>query len=283
MTGVVISSSLVVNSGGLDLNENSPIIGYQNLVTTDNVTATTEDPDYPASNLANTGTHLIWRSSAGSPGSEEYLTVVLDTNEQVDYLAIARHNFGTGRYPISVEGLTDANGSPADWFELVSEQVLPDDGPVIFRFNPQALYAIRLKIGVTVAVEAPDPPELAVLFVGLLLVLQRRIYVGHTPLKYGREIDVISHRSINGAFLGRVILSRKNKSSVTLSNLTPSWYRSYLHPFILHAEDEPFFFAWRPGDYPLECGYAWLVSSPQPTNQLPNGMMQVALDMEGVV
>jgi hypothetical protein len=280
MTGVVIGSGVVLG-GGDNLNADSPIIGYENLVTASNITATTEDQDYPASNLANPATNLLWRSAAGSPSSPEYITVILDTEVEVDYVAIARHNFGTNFTPVSVEGLADENGSPLDWFELVSEQLLSDNGPVILRFTKQSLYAVRLKIGEpqgsTLLV-----PELAVMYVGELLSLQRRIYVGHTPFPLGREIQVANHRSVSGAFLGRIVLSSTRKTGVSLQNLTPSWYRLYFDPFLIAAQEIPFFFAWRPGDYPLEVGFCWLTGDPRPSNQRGNGMMSVDMELEGI-
>src|SRR4030067_380322 len=84
MTGVVISSSLTVVAGVDGLNTDSPIIGYDQLVTSMNIAATTEDIDFPVANLANPATHLRWKSGAGSPSSDEYITVTLDTVESID-------------------------------------------------------------------------------------------------------------------------------------------------------------------------------------------------------
>jgi hypothetical protein len=281
MTGVVIGSGLVVSAGVDGLNTNSPIIGYQNLVTASNITATTEDTSYPATNLANPATHLIWRSGAGSPSSDEHLTVTLDTPEDVDYLAIARHNLGSSQATVSVEASPEDPASPQSWDEIISERLLPDDGPVIFRFTKRSYTAVRLRIQDSLAA-VPVTPFVAVMYVGALLVMQRRIYVGHTPMKYGRSISVANHRSISGNFLGRIVLSESRSSHAEFKNLTPDWYRTYLDPFILSAQENPFFFAWRPGTYPNECGYAWLTSDPRPSNQLANGMMQVGFDMGGI-
>jgi hypothetical protein len=283
MTGVIISSSLTVVAGVDGLNTNSPIIGYQNLVTTTNIAATTEDADFPVVNLANPATHLRWKSGAGSPSSDEYITITLNTVEQVDYLGIAVHNFGTSSAPVSVEGTTEApGGSPDPWFELITPRLLSDDGPVIFRFDPQFLHSIRLRIQPSQAA-TPVTPYLAIMYVGELLVLQRRIYVGHTPIKFGRHLNVANHRSISGNFLGRIVLGEKVSTTIALKNLTPSWYRSHMDPFLVEAKEIPFFFAWRPGTYSTEVGYVWLTDDPEPANQLSNGMMQVSLNVEGVV
>jgi hypothetical protein len=276
MTGVVVSPGLVVAPGVDGLNTDSPIIGYQTLVTSGNIAATTAQTASPASNLANPSTYLKWRASSAI--TDQVLTVTLETADDLDYVGIAGHNFGSGQMPVSIEGLA---GSPAAWGELIPDTLLANDGPVIFRFPPQPLAAIRVRIQPS-GVAPPLSPFAAVLYVGKLLVLQRRIFVGHTPMPYGRKLTVANHRSIAGAFLGRIILSEKTMTGIDLENLTPAWYRSYFEPFVVAAKEIPFFFGWRPGSYPYEVGFAWLANDPQPKNQRPNGMMQVSLSLEGI-
>ncbi len=279
MTGVVIQAGLVVNTGGEDLNDNSPIVGYQNLVTSGNVSASSETEDHPAVFLANPATHLFWRSAQGSPTSAEFITVVVDSPEEIDYMGIARHNFGSVGLPVSVQAQYEPAGA---WSDLVTEQLLSDDGPVIFRFVPQSVYAIRLVIGESLTGNLGTDAQLAVLYVGKLLIMQRRLYVGHTPITMGRMTQVVNQWSISGDFLGRIITGERRQSSANFVNLTPDWYRTYFEPFVIAAQESPFFWAWRPGDYPLEVGYAALTGDIKPSNQRANGMMQVSWDMEGV-
>jgi hypothetical protein len=126
------------------------------------------------------------------------------------------------------------------------------------------------------------PPAIGIWYVGEILILQRRIYVGHTPLVYGRSSSVSSGRSENGQFLGRMLRSETLESAVDMHNLTPDWYRSELDLFFQAARTTAFFFAWRPGDYPFEVGFAWLTGDPQVSNQRANGMVQVNFSMSGV-
>jgi hypothetical protein len=276
---VVISGSLVLSdsaSGGGIINANNPLIGYDNLVTSSNVTATTEDADYPASNVANPSTALRWQGAGGSPSEDDYLTFALDTAELVDYLAVARHNFYSAQIAVSVEVL-DADASPDTWDEIVSPVIPPSDGPLLFRFTPQAITSIRIRMQ-----PGSAAPRAAVVYSGVLLVLQRRIYVGHTPVNYSDQLSVANHRSISGDFLGRIVLGRKTSTQIALQNLTPAWYRTYLEPFRAAAQEIPFFFAWRPSAYPYEVGFVWTTDDPRPENQLPNGMMSFSMDVEGV-
>lgn len=276
---VVISNSLTladVISGGGVINADNPIIGYQSRVTASNISATTEDLDFPASNMGNVSTALRWLGLVSSPAEDEYITVNVGTAELCDYIGIARHNFGTAQITVSVEAL-DEDASPDEWIEIVQEFIPANDQPIIMRFTPQALSQVRIRLQ-----PGSAAPTAAVVYVGALLVVQRRIYVGHTPSNFGRSSKVINARSENGSFLGRIVLNEMVKTQVSVENLTPSWYRSYFDPFVTAAREDPFFFAWRPGAYPNECAFAWLTNDPKPSNQSPNGLMEVSFELSGI-
>ena len=277
---VVISSSLTISdtiSGGGTITADNPIIGYNNLVTTGNIMTTTEDDDFPAVNLANPATHLKWQAAAASPLTDEYITIDAETAELCDYVGIAGHNFYSEQITVSVE-ILDTGSSPETWTEVIGEFIPPNDGPLLMRFTPQAISQIRVKLQPgTAAARA------AVVYMGALLVLQRRIYVGHTPMPYGRTLMTANPRSISGNFLGRIVLSEKTVTAIDLQNITPAWYRAYMEPFLIAAKEIPFFFAWRPSSYPYEVGYAWFSDDPKVVNARANGMMQITLSLEGIV
>lgn len=277
---IVISGSLVLGdalSGGGVIDANNPLIGWESRVTSGNVSATTAQSGFPASNLANPSTNLRWIGEIGSPEADEYITLALNTNEDVDYIGIARHNFYSAQIPVSIE-VFDDQSSPQVWEEIVADVIPPNDGPLLFRFTPQGVTSIRIRMQPGLAA-----PTAAAVYAGKLLVLQRRICVGHTPIPMGRKTKITNARSENGDFLGRIVLGQMTATQVSLLNLTPAWYRTYLDPFIRDAEERPFFFAWRPSDYPNEVGYAWMTNDPEPTNQLANGMMSIDLQMAGII
>lgn len=277
---VVISNSLTLTptaSGGGIVDGNNPIIGYDNLVTAANISATTQEAGSPASNMANPSTALRWRALIGSSAADQFIRIDVATVEQIDYVGIARHNFGSAQIAVSVEGMANADASPETWIEIVQETIPANDQPLILRFAPAAYAAVRMRLQPGIVA-----PTAAVVYVGKLLVLQRRVSVGHTPINYGRASKVINARSESGNFLGRIVLNETTKTAVSLQNLTPDWYRSYFDPFVTAGRENPFFWAWRPTDYPAECGYAWLTDDPVPTNQRSNGMMQVSFEMGGI-
>jgi hypothetical protein len=271
---IVISRDLTLAVPSYAFSANNPIIGYQQLVTVSNISATTEANGYPASNMQNSSTNIYWKGASTSPVEDEYITLTLNSADDVDYVGIARHNFGTAGITVSLE--IASAGSP-EWMTLITEFLPADDSAILMRFEPQPVTTLRIRLRPGAAT-----PRAAVCYAGKLLVLQRQIYVGHTPITMGRSTRVISGRSESGDFLGRIVISDANNTAVDLKNMTPAWFRENMLPFISQAVEWPFFFAWRPLSYPAEVGYAWLTDDPRPVNQLPNGMMSVQFNMEGV-
>lgn len=262
---IVIGQNIVLTADEA-AHPNSPVIGADNIVVSTNIAADTEAGGYPATNLANPATDLEWRAA---DTTEQYLTVTTNTADDISYVGIAGHNLGTAAIPVSVEG---DDGSGFD--ELVAPSMLPDDRPALFRFTPAPYQAIRLRLQ-----SGDDPAAVAVLYVGNLLVVPRRIYVGHTPITYAREPIVINDRSQNGKYLGSIETGLTNKTTIALRTLDPDWYRDNLD--VVVSSRQPFFFVWRPFSYPKETGYVWPTGSVKPTNAMSNGMMAVSIPVEG--
>lgn len=252
-----------------DTDLKNPIIGYKNIVSSDTLVADEQDPNFPVENLFNPTTNQLWK---GLTASTQYLTVTADGADTHDYIGIVGHNFHSQAIAASVEV-----DSGSGFEEVVTPSIPGTDGPLIFRYTGQTGSAIRLKMAAGDA-----PPEMAVIFVGKLLVLQRRIYVGHTPINYARETEIMGGRSMRGHYLGQVLLGQYLANSVDISNMTPDWYRAYMDPFVKACRNQPFFFAWRPSQYPDEVGYCWFTNTPKPQNQRSNGMMSISLALEGV-
>lgn len=267
---IVISSAVVLVSPTEGINADSPVFGYVNLVTVSNVVAGTTASGYPASNVANPATFLEWR---GADTTEQLFTVNLAGNtEDVDYVGIARHNFGSAQIAVSIEGDTGSG------YTVVGAEVLPgDDTPLLFRIATASYIGLRVRMK-----SGGSAPRIAVVYAGKLLVCQRRFYVGHAPITLNRQSRITNGRSESGNFLGRIVLGEGVSTSVNLQNLDPAWYRANFDPFVKASKDCPFFFAWRPSTYPAEVGYCWATNEPKVTNQRANGMMQVDLQLAGI-
>lgn len=270
---IIISSELVAAAAapGSTIDLDAPIFGYENFVAATAITATTSNTSYPVTNLANPSTAAFWRALNTTT---QYITAIINPVKPIDYVGIARHNFKTAGVAVSVETQTS---SGAAWVEKIPAFVPANNQTLIFRFVNATFYGVRVKLVATIA-----PAEMAVMYVGSILTSTQRIYVGHNPITLNRKVDVINGQSENGNFLGRIITGSSLSTSVSLTHLEPDWYRASFDPFVVAAQSYPFFFGWRPQSYPFECGYAWMTNNPEPSNMMPNGMMQVSIDMVGV-
>lgn len=277
---VIVTSNLVLTDTDetlFGLTADHPIIGWINLVTVSNISATDSDADFPVTNLANPATHLSWKAGAAdSPPTYDYITVSPNTADDIDYIAIARHNLGSLAIPIEI-GYFDT-ASPPVWTVLVAESLLADDSPALFRFTAQTLTTVSIRLGPTSL-----QSEIAVCYCGKLLVLPRRLYQGFAPINYARIAKVTSGRSEAGNFLGRIVLQEFVKDTVPLSLIDPAYFRDHIAAFLVDSKERPFFFAWRPQTYPAEVGYCHMTNDPVPTNQAPHGLIAMQLEMTGII
>src|SRR5690606_2128225 len=90
---------------------NNPRLGWRNLVTPENIEASSNAAGLPALNLANPTTFELWRAASAGTAT---LTVTFSGFEAVDYVGIARHNFGSAGVGYTLQGTE--NGT--DWADL---------------------------------------------------------------------------------------------------------------------------------------------------------------------
>ncbi|MCH8172658.1 MAG: hypothetical protein IIA70_05030 [Proteobacteria bacterium] len=127
-----------------------------------------------------------------------------------------------------------------------------------------------------------DPPKIAVIYIGEVLVVQRSIYGGHSPAVLSRDTTLYQNMSDGGQFLGQYVKRRGVNGNVSLRHLKAGWYRANFDPFVKAAREFPFFFAWRPVDWPLEVAYGWADADIRPSNMGIRDLMQVNFDFKGV-
>lgn len=272
---IVISNNLVL-SAAEEISADNPVILWDSLVTATNVESTSEDEDFPIANVANPATHLKWVGGVNT--GDEYITITTGTVEPIDGAGIAKHNLGSSNATISWEACEDLSLSPQVWTEVISERVLADDAPALFRWEPGIYQAVRLRIQ-----QGDEVPEIAVVYLGPLLLLERSIKVDvpHIPFPMGIVSKEVNGKSESGNFLGRIEINRFNQSEAEFAHITPVWYRENFQPFV--AARVSFFFAWNPTEYPTEVGYAWLMDNPMPEVDTVTRRVAIGLKMQGVV
>lgn len=270
---LIVSDAIVLSEAEAALDADSPLFGWHNIVSPANIAADHADASYPITNAANPQTHSEWRST--SPALQ-YITITTGYVEEIDYVGIAGHNFSSGEIAVTIGYL---DGSSV-FQTLVQEVMLPNDGPAVFRFTPQSLSNVKIKLAA-----GSDEPVAAVVYCGKLLVGERRLYEGHAPLPHARKTSVVNNMSESGKYLGSHVLGAWRATTIELKNLSPDWVRDYLDEFLEFAsERNPFFFVWRPETYPRECGYCWATDDPTPpTPASPNNLLTFSMRVSGVV
>lgn len=257
---------------------NNPLIGWRNIVVGSGLEADTEQDGFPVGNLATPMTYQRWRGEGSV--AFQYITVTNSGLIELDYLAVAGHNFSTGGYALCVEGALalDSDGN-FDWMEITPEVTLADNGPLLFRFDTAAAYlAVRLRIG-----PSDVDPFAAVMYVGKLLILPRRIYVGHSPMKLNQKSEMLNGMGETGEFLGRITLRESSESNISMKNVSPTFYRSDIKLWIDASKTIPFFFVWRPYTYSSEVSFCWGTANGTVSNEKSNGTMQFNIPLQGIV
>jgi len=262
-----LSPNLVLTLEAISANAGK--LCFKNIVNSSNITATSFLVDgatsFPPSNMSNPATAFGWEAA---DTSDQTITITNDSSTEVDYIGIARHNLNQSGLEVTIK---------FDGIVVSPATSISDAQAQLFLFVGASPALIEIAI-----TGATDPAKIAVVYVGKSLDLQRNIYVGHTPVTYGRDIQQMSGVSQSGEYLGEVRFNQTLSTSVSLLHLTPEWYRQNLDEFFGRVPRSPCFWAWRPGTYPAEVGYCWIEGNPRPVNQLANGMMSIDWNFRGI-
>lgn len=257
---------MIIRASGIS--GDNPVIGYHNVVTSAGVSSTTAADGYPITNVANPSTNPFWRGGVNT--GNEVITITTNFDSEIDYIGIAAHNLGTIKAIFSVL----SGSSP-----ILASGVFFDDDPIIIQFQPTIISQLVLTLSHT----GVDAPQIGVLYAGKLLELERSIKIDqrHMPVNLNFQSSVVGGRTeINP--LGRIRLNTKTVSMAEFDHFTPDWYRSDFQAFALAAEDNPFFYAWDPDEYPYEMSYVWAIDDVRAAVHPVTQRIAAQIKMEGL-
>jgi len=269
---LVISQGLVLSPAEAAA-ANAPMFLWDDRVTITNVTADSEEVNYPATNLANHSTNQEWRAASATD-----VEITLAVAAEVSSVGIARHNFGSAGISFSI-GYYDEED---EWVELTAPQIPPNDEPLLAVFTLTLLAEVVIRL-----TEGDAAARAAVVKCGPVLRMPRGYDPAQefTPPRFARKTDVVNGMSWAGDILGRIVKGRSVEGSVAkFTHLDPDWYRSTFDPFVAAAQgDTTFFFAWAPEDRPYEVAYLTLSDDPIPLTSLITDRVGVSLKMGGIL
>ncbi|MCP5073125.1 MAG: hypothetical protein GY947_07500 [Rhodobacteraceae bacterium] len=188
--------------------------------------------------------------------------------QTIDYCCIAGHNLGDWGGTLQVQVDDGAGG-----YTTVIDQVISDNEPIYCIFEPQTGDYFRVKL-------IDSNPEIAVIRFGTSMQMPHAIYGGHEPLKTARKTTMRSNVSSTGEWLGRTRQRTLLATPYSWNLLSADFVRTQWEPFQRASEDEPFFLAWRPGEF-SEAGYCSVDGHTPPANTGVAGFMSGSLQVKG--
>ena len=239
-------------------------IGYQNLTYGLTPTASSAAAGFPAIAATYPTTFEYWTPTA-LPAT---WAVDLGAAQFVDYCGLVGN----------LNGATVAIQSSSDNATWTTRGTIT---PTIDRINMALFLQASLRywrLSITGGI-----PNIAVVYIGKTLAMQRKIYQGHTPLNLSRTTELSNNMSDGGQYLGRSVIRKGAQTSCDWSHLTADWYRANFDPFVKAARTAPFFIAWRPEQYPNELGYVWTENDIAPQNSGPKNYMSVSVSFMGLI
>lgn len=278
MSGVVISQALALESAFRE-EAWQPILLWENFATAENIVASSQDSNHPATDMANTSTVLYWKSL-----SLLAQTITIDplaSEMGLNAVAFANHNFGSQGWKIKIEGLTSDPGAVLT--EIFEETALgfEGDSPAILLFE-KAFY-IKLVVTLTPSAGTTAAPECAVLSVGKVLRFPKGIPPGHTPVWMSGTKTTQDNLSQDGNYIGSVVLGSFAGSSLTLVDLDQGWYRTNLEPFRRLGKGTTFFLCEFPDLHSEDVGYCWITNDPKPVINRRTGEVDITFQFGAVV
>lgn len=185
---------------------------------------------------------------------ESVATINFVTPRQVDCVALGACQI-TGRLVTVEYSETDIS----DFIEFAAPRANAQSAMMFFS-EPVTARRLRVTVG------GAGAGAIGVISAGVALQIPHPIYGGVNPITLNRVTDYFNNRSESGEWLGRQIRRRGLESTLSFERLTALFYRQFFDPFVVSARSLPFFFAWRPADYPNEAAYCWTESDIQPSN-----------------
>lgn len=276
---IVLSGALALGTAAAEISLKSPRIGYENRLRDTGVVVTTStaDTDAEGESVLNGLTWDFWQPTA-VPG---VIAFTFPEAITADYCGIAGHTLTETGNDVELQywdGL-----SPGSWVSLGS--VIPGsetgNKTIMFLFDSvsSAIWRLIVDGGTTTTM-----PVLGAVSIGTSLVLERKIYGGHTPITLAKNTVIRPQISEGGQFLGRSIIREGASTTIALNNLSAPWVRSDFFPFMESARTYPFFFSWRAtAAYADEVAYCWTKQDIRVTNNGQANLMDTSFSVDAIV
>ena len=229
------------------------------------------------SNAVSGTTYDYWLPNV--TGTTAQFSVKLVAPITISCVGMVAHNLFTLGGTVILQHSTDG-GSTWTGNNLGSTITPTDNGPIVWRVATTGLDAADWRLSFAgLAVSAPL--FVGVMFFGSDLIFPRRFYRDFAPALTPTEVQLQSNVSVGGNLLGSSIVAQGSTMSASFRNITDTFARGSLLPFIPHFNaGKGFLFGWRPTTYPQDAHYCWREGATiRPVNSGPQAFMSLEMQM----
>ena len=260
---VDIGTGSVLTPIALPDNDNLPLnyarIYYDN--TLRNGTASATSDDLKSANMLTPSTYDKWR-----PTVNPSFCTLIGTSQLCDYVAVGAHNLSGATVVISVNGTSGLTE--------VYNAVVSSNAPILARFTEGTYDTVLIEItGTTTA-------EVGVVYLGKELAMMRPNYSGYSPATLSSKDVFTPQTSDGGQFLGKQLVRKGFATQASFANLTYEWYEAEFQPFVLHAKQYPYFWAFNLLEHPDEIVYGWTNQNITPSLMGVRNWLEVSFDID---
>lgn len=250
--------SIVVNQGGAWI-QGSSYLGYDNLyLQTGAVVADSgADAGFPSANATS------WLTSGGgwqtTGAGDRTLVATLLAAANANSYAIYKHNLGTLGLTVKLQYSSDG----AAWTDVTGSEKTPADDTVIYFVATAPVSAKYWRIHIA-GMAAGETLIVGQAFIGESLQVFSPPEPGWSPPNLALNNEFVNSRSEGGDFLGRSLVRRGSKTDFSIGLVDADWVRTDWLPFLLAAEEHPFYHAWDTVNYPSEVSFCYTTKTQKP-------------------
>lgn len=243
-------------------------VGYQSWtqgLAASSVAVSSELPDKPRDGPLRADTVDKWKAVSGA----STWRVDLGVARPVDYVGLVADAVGVQ--------ITVAYSADDITYTTFAAAVTPADSTPILLLDA-AVSARYWRVSVA------SPVDLACVYIGQVLEMQRPFFDGFSPLSLSRNTDTTASMTRGGQFVGQDIIRRGVSGSFELNNLKPDWYRANFDPMVRHLRTLPIFFAWNLKSAAGDVNFCWSADPIKPAMvaQTPGGRVSVSVSLRGI-
>lgn len=203
------------------------------------------------------------------------LIYTLPASVSVDTICIGAHSISKGGYTVTPYYRATTGGA----LQLFAIGKSPSNDNAIMFHRSSSVSATVIEIHLT---SGSGAGFVGSVYVGIALQMQRPFFGGHTPAVLARQADYYSSMSESGNFIGVEVRRRAIESNADWKNITDTWYRQYVVPFLASAETLPFYFAWNLRDYPADVAYCKNITNIAPSYSGQRNLMTFSIPLVGI-